>query len=166
MVEISIREAQQSEHHEIADICIQVWQQAYRGLIADEFLDNLSLERWLKGRIHWFAEPDRFSVVALHEEKIIGFADFGISRYAEHGKGEIYAINVLTDYQRYGAGKLLLRHAMQQLQQKKLMPYFVKTLENNLPAQTFYEAMGFHATDNLVSRIGKLDYKEIIYTCG
>jgi len=90
-------------------------------------------------------------------------SDFGVSQYPEHGKGEIYAINVLTDYQRYGAGKLLLCHALQQLRQKKMMPYFVKTLENNLPAQKFYEAMGFHATGSLVSRIGAIDYKAIVH---
>jgi predicted enzyme involved in methoxymalonyl-ACP biosynthesis len=53
---------------------------------------------------------------------------------------------------------------LKQMKQKKLMPYFVKTLEQNLPAQKFYESMGFHVSGELLSRIGEHDYVEKIYT--
>ena len=160
---ISIRETHLSEYAEITDISIRVWKQAYRGLIEDEVLDTLSAKQRLEGRIKWFSEPNKFSIVALHKNKIIGFADFGISRHLEYGKGEIYAIYVLSEYQRCGAGKLLMRHAMHQLGKKDLIPYLVIALENNMPAKIFYESIGFQATGNILSCIGQQDYKETVY---
>jgi ribosomal protein S18 acetylase RimI-like enzyme len=160
---IRIREAQHPEHPEITDISIRIWKQAYRGLIEDEFLDNLSAEEWLKGRIQWFSEHDDFSIVAVYKEQIIGFSDFGISRHPKYGKGEIYAIYVLPEYQGYGVGKLLMREAIRQLQQKNMIPYIVITLENNIPAQKFYESIGFHFTDKVLSCIGESDYIENVY---
>lgn len=161
---IKIRKAKKLEYAEITHISIQVWKHAYRGLIADNILDNLSQDQRLQGRIQWFSEPDKFSIVALLNNKIIGFCDYGISRHPKYGKGEIYAIYVLPEHQNCGAGKQLMHHAMQKLQQKSLSPYIVITLENNLPAQKFYESIGFYFIDKIITPIGTSNYIENVYT--
>jgi len=164
--EIIIRESQKSEYQEITDLSIKVWKTAYRGLIDDKDLDNLSSEERLKGRIQWFTEPNKFSIIAMNKEKIIGFADFGISRHPKYGKGEIYALYVLPEHQGHGAGKLLMHEAMHQLQQKFLTPYMIITLETNIYAQNFYKSLGFKFTGNVFTCIGEKDYKENIYIIG
>ena len=99
----------------------------------------------------------------MEKEKIIAFLDFGISRHLKYGKGEIYAIYVLPEYQRCGAGTLLMSQAIEQLQQKNLSPYIVITLENNIPAQKFYESIGFNFSDKILAHIGESDYTENVY---
>jgi ribosomal protein S18 acetylase RimI-like enzyme len=158
-----IRESQKSEYREITDLSIKVWKTAYKGLIDDQILNNLSGEERLKGRIQWFTEPNKFSIIAMDKEKIIGFGDFGISRHLKYGKGEIYALYVLPEYQGHGAGKLLMQEAMCQLKQKSLTPYIVVTLETNLPAQKFYQSIGFKFIGNVFTCIGEKKYKENVY---
>jgi ribosomal protein S18 acetylase RimI-like enzyme len=160
---IKIRKAKKLEYAEITNISIQVWKHAYRGLIADHVLDNLSQDQRLQGRIQWFSEPNKFSIVALLNHKIIGFCDYGISRHPKYGKGEIYAIYVLPEHQKCGAGRQLMNHAMKKLQQKNLCPYIIITLENNFTAQKFYESIGFHFIDKVITHIGTSDYIENVY---
>jgi ribosomal protein S18 acetylase RimI-like enzyme len=69
----------------------------------------------------------------------------------------------LPEHQKCGAGKLLMHHALKHLQQKNLSPYIVIALENNTAAQKFYESIGFHFIDTVLTCIAACDYKENVY---
>lgn len=161
--EIIIRKTEESDHSEIAQLSIQVWQESYKDILEKKFLDSLSYEERLHGRYHWFSAPNKFSIVAIMENKIIGFCDFGVSRQPDISKGEIYAIYLLAEYQRQGIGLLLITKAMQKLQEHHLTPYSVVTLEKNVQAQNFYKKSGFFSVGKIMSNIGGREYEEKIF---
>lgn len=160
---ICVREAQDSDYPETTKISVRVWRQAYRGIIDQSFLDNISFAQRLKSRTQWLSEPARYSLIAAYHNKIIGFCDFGISRHPHYAKGEIYTIYVLPEYQRIGVGRLLLQQAINRLTQERLIPCIVIALEQNLSAQQFYEVMGFIFIDKILAHVGDKEYLEKVY---
>jgi len=163
MSHIKIREADKHEYSEITDISIKTWKESYQDIIDANFLDNISSEERLKGRIQWLSEPEKYSIVAVSNSKIVGFCDFGISRYFQYGKGEIYAIYVLPEYQKKGIGYLLIQEAVNRLKDKNLVPCVIFSLEKNLVAQKLYTKMGFFAIDTVMKKIGDKNYPEIVF---
>ena len=106
------------------------WRQTYKNIIDQEFLDNISVERRKLGRANWFSQPNKFSIIALYQGKIIGFCDFGESSHPEFAQGEIYALYILSEYHRCGIGSKLISQAILLLKQQKLEPIIVLALGN------------------------------------
>lgn len=73
--DIVIRKTLTEDNETIASIAITCWRNAYKDIFPAELLDNLSLEERLKQRLNWFNLPNRYSIVAVTEDKIIGFCD-------------------------------------------------------------------------------------------
>jgi ribosomal protein S18 acetylase RimI-like enzyme len=163
MTKVIIRDATEADYSEITAISVQVWQQAYKGIIDQAVLDQISFESRLQGRINRAGKEGSHSIVAVDGTKIVGFCDFGASRHLKYGKGEIYAIYVLQEHQKSGVGTMLLEQAMSRLEEKQLVPYFVFALEQNITAQKFYERLGFQLTDKVPISISKRKYLENVY---
>ncbi|MEN6356594.1 MAG: GNAT family N-acetyltransferase [Armatimonadota bacterium] len=104
-----IRPATIEDAASIAKVGVDTWRSAYRGLVDDDHLDNLSYER---SEVRWkigLAEENCFTFVAVGDDgSIIGFAHAGPERDGDPiHKGELYAIYVLQEYQGRGIGKAL-----------------------------------------------------------
>ncbi len=160
---IVVRPATSDDFEDITHISITVWKQAYQGIIDQSYLDNISFEERLRGRLQWMVQPQKYSFVASHNEKIIGFCDYGISRHLQFGQGEIYALYVSKDYQNQGVGQKLLDESVGKLKQENLIPVLVIALEKNTIAQRFYEKQGFQKIDKIVSKMGNTSYSECVY---
>jgi GNAT superfamily N-acetyltransferase len=127
----------------IARIHVAGWQSAYRGIVADEHLDSLSIDQkqafWRQQLHH---DPCLLYVAEDPARGIIGFAYAG----AHHGhfgeyRGEIHAIYVLDQFQRHGIGKRLFHQAAAALLQSHFQSMMIWTLKQN-PYRKFYERMG------------------------
>ena len=162
---ILIRDANEDDYPAIAKISVVVWQHAYRGMIDENFLNNISWEQRLEGRLKWVSDQNKYSIVAVCNGKIIGFCDFGVAIHPQYSKGEIYTLYILPDYQGRGVGTMLMERAMLCLEKEGLTPYIVIVLEKNIPAQTFYEKLGFSFIDDILSDIGGAQYQEKVYLC-
>ncbi len=163
---ITVRNAEESDYPEIVHISIRTWKQAYKGIVEQSFLDNISFDQRLEGRLKWMREPKKYSLVAIADKKIIGFCDFGISSHSQYGKGEVYAIYILPEYQGKGAGKKLMGKAMQRLEEETLTPFIIIALDKNTSAQKFYKDLGFHFLDRILTKIGGVEYSENVYLNG
>jgi hypothetical protein len=105
MTEIIIRPARVEDAPGIARVHVDSWRTAYKGILPDEALANLSYEQ----REHLWAEtlghPERksFGFVAEDEQgQIVGFVVGGPVRDTDPlYKGELYAIHLP-----YGRGRL------------------------------------------------------------
>ena len=77
-----IRTAVLGDEFQIAQVHIQSWQEAYSGLVPQNYLDNLPLE--LEERIDMWkrilANPKRWAWVAENSQGIVGFVLFGPPR--------------------------------------------------------------------------------------
>ena len=129
------------------------WIETYKGLLPDDVIKGLSLERSVdKAR-----EYPENTYVAIVDDKIVGFSCYLESRDEELlNYGEIMAIYILKQYQGRGIGKLLIQSCYEELSHYSGISLWV--LKSNLNAINFYESEGF-------SKDGKQKYlygKEVI----
>lgn len=107
-----IREACVDDAPAIAVMRNETWQSAYRGVIAEEYLDAMSLEDARACFTAGIASPEERFFVAIDGREVIGFSVCGKGREgASQFQGEVYAIYVRPCRHRSGAGRLLFRAA-------------------------------------------------------
>lgn len=144
-----IRSAMLEDAQAIADLHIRSWQWAYRGLIPDAYLDNLSATR--EQRI----EQRRANLAALpahHRWWIaeqlgnpVGFAMTGRSRDrdAVAGTAEVYSLYLAPEVAGQGLGRALFAHAVADLRQRGFEQATLWVLESNQRARSFYASAGW-----------------------
>ncbi len=161
----AVRRATPSDASTIAAITIEGWNEPYKGLIAQETLNQMSLEKRTEGWTKVLEEGKSQVIVATVGETVTGFSNFGPSRYEQLGAGEIYAFYVLKSCQRQGVGKLLIEESLKKLSQMNHLPPIVLTLKGNTSAEEFYKKRGVQACGEAVNQIEGRDYVEIVCRC-
>lgn len=142
---INIRPAKTDDAARIAYVRITGWRESYRGMMPDILLDNLDIEadtaRVQKALQDANNRAMRF--VAEKDGLIIGMAACGAARGQEDvERGEVYALYLLDEVKRTGAGTLLMRHMARALEQQGMRSLQLSVLEKNVPARAFYEKLG------------------------
>lgn len=144
---VELRLAGPGDEAGIAEVYVRTWQAAYRGQIADDFLDSLSIEErtgtWRQ--ILDESVPGRACLVAEEAGRIIGFAHLSPSRdeAAAPGTGELTAIYLLEEHWDKGVGRALLERAVDLLTEAGFGAVTLWVLDTNARAQRFYEADGW-----------------------
>ena len=133
----------------------QAWHEAYPGLVRQEYLDALSLDKCEKIAFGW---RDNI-IVAIDNNRVIGFVGYGDRGEEAPNIGEIFALYVLSDYYGTGVGLNLMKAGLKQLTEYPEVCLWV--LKENKRAIRFYEKCGFVPTrEELVSpRIGATEIK-------
>jgi GNAT superfamily N-acetyltransferase len=147
---IELREARRGDEPAVADIHVRAWQEAYRGLIRDEFLDALDPDD--RARTYTFESDDPAApttLVAVQEgedcgEVILGFVTFCRARDADApDHGEIVALYVDPDRYEGGVGRMLMADARRRLWEAGFTDAVLWVLEGNDRATRFYENEGW-----------------------
>jgi GNAT superfamily N-acetyltransferase len=149
-----VRTARPEDARPVAEVHVASWRYAYRGLLADEYLERLSVEdreaMWLGA----FSDPGLRSgaFVAEVDGRIVGFASFGPSRdeHVPEGTGEVPAIYVDPSVLGTGVGRELFEAATFALRDAGFARATLWVLESNVLARRFYENAGW-AWDGAVS---------------
>ena len=145
---LRIRRATVADARAIAEINVAGWQAAYRDIIPDDFLDGMSVaarEVALETRLQP-DEGDRAPAwIAERGGAVIGFVSSGPPRDEDVPlpAAEIYAIYVLSDAWRSGAGRALMSTAVDHWLARGATTLTLWVLEANARARGFYEAMGW-----------------------
>lgn len=114
------------------------WQEAYRGIVCDEYLDSMTVEA-TTARARQF--PDN-TLIAKDKDKVVGFAVYGPSRDEDlTDAGEVVAIYVLSEYYGRKIGYRLMNEAFSRLNEYNTILVWV--LEKNERAISFYHKYGF-----------------------
>lgn len=166
MGKIKIRKAVLTDAEIIAGIHVRSWQQSYCGIVARDYLDNLSYAERLQLRKKLLTENIQHSeyFVITNDDAIVGFCDVGENRdKTQEYRGEIYAIYLLDDYKGLGLGQKLFNTAVKYLKGKKLIPYVVWVLEANKVGCRFYEKNGGRIIQKKTIKIGEQHYLEVAY---
>ena len=128
----------QAEIEGKAQVHYSSWQEAYKGLIDQAYLNSMTLEKCTSMAFKW---QDNI-LVAKDGDRVIGFTGCG-----EHGDsalpntGEVFAIYILSEYYGKGVGYALMQAALQKLSQYDRVALWV--LKDNKRAIRFYEKCGF-----------------------
>ncbi len=138
MAEIIIRKADESDAYGKGFVHYHSWLETYTGLISQDYLDNLTLDRCVNiAKKH----PENTFVAEVNNQ-IVGFACYMNSRDKDLlDRGEITAIYVLKKSQGLGIGKRLVLTCFSALESFKTVSLWV--LKSNQQAIDFYEHLGF-----------------------
>lgn len=113
------------------------WHEAYPGLVDQEYLDALTLEKCEKIAYSW---PNNL-IVAKHEGRVIGFIGYGDRGNEAPNTGEIFALYVLSEYYGKGVAQQLMKTGLEQLNHYSQICFWV--LKENQRAIRFYQKCGF-----------------------
>lgn len=140
---MKIREVKWTDAEGIARVHVDSWKTTYKGIIPDEFLNQLSYEKrtalWVKN----IESPDNYILIAEDDNsKIVGFAVAGRreSNQVKNG-GDVTAIYILDEFQGKGIGKKLIQELFVHFKENGYQKIFVEVLEDN-HSRYFYEKMG------------------------
>ena len=113
------------------------WQDAYKGIVDQSYLDSLTLEKCVDIAFKW---PDNL-MVAKDGDRVVGFVGYGKYHDQELPEaGEIFAIYILEEYYGTGVGKALMQAGLDELDYPAVALWVLK---DNKRAIRFYEKCGF-----------------------
>ena len=137
---MKIRKALISDIKQIARVHVDSWRTAYKGIMSDEYLDNLSCdnrERNWKKRLFENKEDKQ------HE-------------------GILYTLYILEPYQRIGIGRELVKSVVERLKEDGINSLKLWAFEDN-PSRKFYEKLGGKIMGKKVSKVGDVQLNELLY---
>jgi len=166
-MDVLIRRAVQEDAPGIARVHVDSWRTSYAGLIAAEFLDQLSYAKRAELWAQILAKPEDPGIIFVAESsagEIIGFVSAGPGRENDPlHTGEIYAIYLLQEAQGQGIGTQLWDAAVHFLLEQGYPSLLVWVLRDNLPARRFYAAAGGQILREKPIQIGQQKLSEVAY---
>ena len=141
-----------------------VWNETYRGIVDDSFLDNM--KNTVKDRIKRMQEnynDEDLNFVFEDKGKLIGFTSVEKSRDEDYpNSGEISSLYLKKEYQGKGLGKKLFNYSLDKLKELGFSDYIIGCLDKN-PTNDFYKHMGGVLYKSEMKKIGNKEYKENYY---
>ena len=128
----------------LAEVHVASWRESYRGLIADSYLDRMSVaqhtQRFYRSLVR--LEPHSATLAAADRDGLVGYVAGGPSRSRRQGEAEIQTLYVRLFAQRVGLGRRLLISAARVFADMGARSLMISTLRDNLPARRFYGHLG------------------------
>lgn len=164
---VTLRPAAAEDAEAIARVHIASWQTTYKGILPDDVLAGLSVERraemWRRAAGQ-SGRDGRSLTVAQDGDRIVGFAAGGPVQTPDPVyTGELYAIYLLASHQRLGIGRRLAASVAEALAAGGHRTMLLWVLTANEPARRFYDSLGGRAVREHRITIGGADYAETGY---
>ncbi|MEA3318440.1 MAG: GNAT family N-acetyltransferase [Bacillota bacterium] len=159
-----IRRAKVDDAPGIANVHVDCWKTTYKGIIPNDFVNNLSYEKrtelWKKN----IEKAHIYVVVAENNQgQIIGFADaWKRETNVVENSSDLTSIYLLEEYQGKGIGKKLLKELFLRFKQLGYEKIYVEVLEEN-KTRYFYEYYGARLIQKVRIKIGGKVLNELIY---
>lgn len=149
IMSIKIKDAVTDDVEIISKIHALSWKEAYKGIIPQEYLDELKEDFWVDAFQNWISK-NIFTVQLLYEnETPVGCIAYGKARDEEFSDwGEIISIYILPDYWRKGYGQKLLETALIDMKNVGYRNCYLWVLRENYSAREFYGKYGFYCNDD------------------
>ena len=129
-----IRQAREEDVMQIAEIVVEDWKTAYRGMIDDDYLDSLSVEQ-------------RYQIE--------------IKRYLKYC--EIIALYVRYSKRNHGIGRALMQDSMDCFRKAGKKSMIIWCLRDNQESRKFYVRMGGKKYKDGTHRWGNREYDMVSY---
>ena len=124
---------------------IACWRAAYRGILSDEYLDQMSVEEMTESSKQILSESNIYMCYYVeHNGKMIGRLVICDSRDEDKpNAGEIAAMYLLEAFWNKGYGRKMMEFSLAELKHKGHDEVFLWVLEANSRGRQFYEKCGF-----------------------
>lgn len=143
MNEIKIRKATLNDIKAISTIKVKGWQSAYKNIISDEYLDNMSIKKVIEKNTKDF---DKYLfIVAEINSKVVGFCcyDFGnIEELDNNADCELRGIYIKPNMKRNGIGRKLINYIKKEFFKVNKEKMILWCLKENYQSREFYKSMG------------------------
>jgi len=132
---------------------VDAWRGAYRGVIADSYLDSDELEQqrdtmWRSWR--WADTPGQQVFVPVIDDRVVGFGFIGPERGNDTGsstrRGEVYAFYLHPTAWGSGAAPATMARCTEYLRDNGFNSAVLWVLRDNPRARRFYEKVGWSFT--------------------
>jgi ribosomal protein S18 acetylase RimI-like enzyme len=146
---LRIRDAGEDDTEAIVSATANGWQTAYRGIVTDERLADLPVDRWRKEIGEGLRNPigDAFTRVAEVDGAFAGYCFVAAppreAQDAAPGVAELVALYVNDEHRSLGAGGALTKAALERLAELGYERVFLWTFAENERAIAFYERHGW-----------------------
>lgn len=142
----TVRPAVVADAEGMGSVHVRAWQEAYRGMMPDPYLDALSIvqrtQMW-RGALE-SPSVERPVWLAERDGRVVGFTTFGPARRPdESGAFELYSLNVDPSAYRSGVGRLLLATFHDHVQAIAQSTVVLWVVRENVRARAFYERQGY-----------------------
>lgn len=156
--EIMIRKAEKEDVLQIAEILVEDWQKAYRGIMDDAFLDAMNADQ------RYEIEVKRYQkyIVAVDGNEVLGYAWLEMAG-DEPADCEVIALYVRYSKRNNGIGKLLMQYAISHFKETGKKRMIVWCLKENLESRKFYEKVGGKEFRTGTHNWGGKEYEMISY---
>jgi GNAT superfamily N-acetyltransferase len=159
---VVVRDAVPDDTIPIADLHVESWRVAYRGIMDDEVLDSPALLEsrrvgWtqnLHGGHNHTGDPEHRFLVATVDDRVIGFGHAGRESDPVDDPpigtpaGEVYGFYLHPDSWGSGAADVLMDACLAELRRRRFERAILWVLRDNPRARRFYERHGFEPTDH------------------
>ena len=157
-----VRLANPDDAHAIAEVHVRSWQSAYRGVVADEFLDSLDVDRRTEMIARLIGDETKALLVSERDWRVAGFSLLAASD--DEGWGEVLAIYAAPDHWGVGVGYDLMEASVSWLAEAGYERAMLMVLEANPRARAFYERQGWSLGKRIrIENIGGRDLTEVRY---
>lgn len=144
-VAMKIVKAKLKNAYDIAYIQVSSWKDAYLGIIPDDYLEKLTVEKKEKFIAKIFDKGIADYYLMYDEARPIGVfvACRSMDKDADGDTAEVSAIYFLPEYWRKGHGTKLLEFGLNKIKELGYRNVTLWVLEKNDKARRFYEKNGF-----------------------
>lgn len=160
-----IRQAIEKDAIQIAELIVKGWQTAYKGLIDETFLKNLSTEKISKNFKQSIISQNTENNIYVYEEngKILGIIRFGKPDDNTDNKhnSEIHVLYVEPDLKRKGIGTKLFKYAKKYFINQEKQKLIIWCLKGNELAIRFYEKMGGQIVSERKTTVNNIEVEEV-----
>jgi N-acetylglutamate synthase-like GNAT family acetyltransferase len=142
-----IRPVKESDIPAVAKVHVESWKVAFKGILSENFLEQLKAERFEKVWGDLLKRSNRLNLLIEEHKNVIGFISFEIS--AEEKKsteGEIIALYIDYLSWRHGAGTSLIEQAKIHMKKNGFETAFLWTMAHNAISRSFFDKTGFILT--------------------
>lgn len=161
-----LREAERDDARGLALAHVAGWRESYRGIVADGYLDRMSVRRreaqWT--RTLRLPRPGVSVLVLEDADGIAGFGMAGPQREDDRlADAEVYALYLLHRRKRQGWGRALMGALAQRMQGWGATSLDLWVLAENAPGVAFYESLGGRRGESRGFRIARRPVLECAY---
>lgn len=153
-----IRKATKEDAWQIADIVVEDWKNAYRGIIDSDYLDSMNVEERYQREL----QRNRIYTIAAVGDEILGFA-WNEMTDGETADCEIVALYVRFAKRKSGIGRVLFENSVATFRAAGRKRMIVWCLRENDEARQFYEKMGGKRYQTGMHPWGNRNYDMISY---
>ena len=155
MSEVEIRWANYNDWHDVSTVHSDSYRSAYKGIMPDDYLTNLTVEKWEKYYQESLSGGIEKSALIFVDCKAIGCIIIGKCQDVDlDDTYEIQSIYLLQSYWGKGFGKRLINWAINEIRELGCVNISLWVLKENTNARKIYEHLGFmfDGTERLITR--------------